>query len=115
MLSVLLKSKSRGVLLKQFYHQDWKASVEGSDGQRQSVSILRAGPDFMYVQVPDDLSYPVRVAFHFDKTVDYLGLGVNAASLLFLVGYAIIGPRATPFSRMLVGIKRRVHEWWQQG
>jgi len=111
--TVILQAEARGVLFKEFYYPDWKASIETTSGGRQAAPILRAGPDFMYVGVPGGTKYPAKVIFEFDKGVDYLGLSLSAVTLMFLAAYAAVGPTAVaPFSRPFTALRRRIEKWW---
>lgn len=109
--TVTLSANAGGVLFKESYYPDWKASIETADGHRQEAQILQAGTGFMYVSLPKETKYPAKVIFEFDKTIDYLGLSASAVTLVFLVAYAVVGPRASPFSRLTAALRRRMEEW----
>jgi hypothetical protein len=108
--TVVLNQAAHGVLLKQFWYDDWKATVAMSNGTSEALPIYMAGPDFMYVALPSGMSFPATVTFTFDKTVDYIGLAISIVTLTWLVAYALFGPRTARFGKFLAEPRRRLGE-----
>lgn len=49
---ITLKKPVKGALFKGFYFFGWKAKAVLQDGKSQPISLYKAGPGMMYVQVP---------------------------------------------------------------
>lgn len=92
-MTVTVDPSARGVLFKETWFDRWHAYVN-----EREVSIARAGPGFMYVTLPTDTRYPATVRWRYQKSaVDWLGIGISAATLVALVTW----------SRW----RRRAHQW----
>ncbi len=78
---VTVQSRAKGVLFKESYFPNWHAYVAG-----QERRIYRAGPDFIYVPIPQGTSYPVQVIFEYRKS----SLEQAAAAISFVTFTALL-------------------------
>jgi len=82
---VKVLTPAKGVLFKESFFPNWHAYAEGGE-----LKIYRAGPDFMYVPLPGDTSYPAEVIFEYKKsTLEWVSLGISLATLIGLATYAM--------------------------
>jgi hypothetical protein len=82
---VKVLTPAKGVLFKESFFPNWHAYAEGDE-----LQIHRAGPDFMYVPLPGDTSYPAEVILEYRKsTLEWVSLGISLATLIGLVTYAV--------------------------
>jgi len=80
-MTVTVESGARGVLFKESWFDRWHAYVNGRE-----VNIARAGPGFMYVQLPADTKFPATVKWRYEKSaVDWFGIGISVATLVAIV------------------------------
>jgi hypothetical protein len=80
-LTISVGSQARGVLFKESWFDRWHAYING-----HQVGVLRAGPDMMYVQFPQDTRFPATVEWRYEKSVaDWAGIALSAVSLIALV------------------------------
>jgi hypothetical protein len=80
-LTISVGSQARGVLFKESWFDRWHAYING-----HQVGVLRAGPDMMYVQFPQDTRFPATVEWRYEKSVaDWAGIAASAVSLIALV------------------------------
>ena len=107
-LTMSVKSKARGILFKENFFPGWKATIE-LDTFRE-LKIWRAGPDFMYVRVPEDQKLPLEVSFEFaGDFTQVLGLVFSAIFLVILACSDRIGRFA---KRSILGsIRRRIEDF----
>jgi len=99
-LTISVKSKARGILFKENFFPGWKATIE-LDTFRE-LKIWRAGPDFMYVRLPDDQKLPLEVSFEFaGDCTQVLGL-VFSAIFLVMLGYS---------DRIARRVRRRIEDF----
>jgi len=79
---VTVTSSATGVLLKESWVPNWRASLNG-----QSTTIYRAGPDFMYVPVRNQTG---TVQLEFTRTaVEWAGDAISIAAVVGLIGWLI--------------------------
>jgi hypothetical protein len=97
-VTISVDSTARGVLFKESWFDRWHAYINGRE-----ANVLRAGPGFMYIQLPDNTRFPAAVQWRYQKLlVDWAGIVVSAATLIALVTW----PRwRGPVGRWLGG-------WW---
>jgi len=118
-MTVTLTQPANGILLKQFWYEDWKATVSFGNGTTEALPIYMAGPDFMYVPLTHATRFPAVVTFTFDSTVDYIGLVISMVALIVLMAYAVVGPRAFSIGNVLVRpfkkLQKKAEEKWVQG
>jgi hypothetical protein len=95
-LTISVGSQARGVLFKESWFDRWHAYING-----HQVGVLRAGPDMMYVQFPQDTRFPATVEWRYEKSVaDWAGIAVSAVALIALVTW----PRW----------RRLLADWWSR-
>jgi len=83
---VKVDNSSRGVLLKEFYFEDWKARVISSNGESTSISIQRAGTDVMFVPIPTGAIYPIEVAFEYSaSSIELAGSILSICTFIVLL------------------------------
>jgi len=105
---VRVDGAASGILFKEFYFKDWHAFLE-KDGRRiRELKICRAGPDFMYIAIPRDSEYPIRIVFEFSRVIEYTGLSVSATALFLLLAYGVAGERlVAPLASVVSKIKEK--------
>lgn len=83
-----------GVLLKETNWPGWTARVE-SNGKSQSVPILTAGPELMYIPIPKQLEKgSIRVLINYRGAFIYwLSFIVSLVSFILIVFYLLLGKR----------------------
>ena len=107
-LTISVKSKARGILFKENFFPGWKANVKLDTFHE--LKIWRAGPDFMYVRLPDDHKLPLEVSFEFaGDFTQVLGLVFSAISLAMLV----YSDRIARFAKrsILGSLRRRIEDF----
>jgi len=111
-----ISNVASGVLFKENYFKDWHAFLEKDGGKIEDLKIYRAGPDFMYVTIPNNAQFPLKVVFEFDKWIEYVGLSITLATALAMILYGAYGEKITkPLGRkrgVLAGLKRKIEDWW---
>lgn len=81
---IRITSPSSGVLFKESWFANWHASVNG-----RPAPVYQAGPDFMYVPLGKDVSYPAQVTLEFTRSAtEWLGDAISIATLVALLAYA---------------------------
>lgn len=81
-----LRRRFSGVILKESYHQNWRAFLSSAQGDKIPLKIYFAGPAMMYVSLPQTYGLPARVFFEYklgwpEKT----GLALSLITLLVLI------------------------------
>jgi hypothetical protein len=107
-LAISVKSKARGILFKENFFPGWKATIK-LDAFRE-LKMWRAGPDFMYVRLPNDQKLPLEVSFEFaGDFTQVLGLVFSAISLVMLV----YSDRIARFAKrsILGSLRRRIEDF----
>jgi len=80
-MTISVDSTARGVLFKESWFDRWHAYVNGRE-----ADILRAGPGFMYVMMPQGTEFPATVQWRYEKSAaDWAGIVVSAATLIALL------------------------------
>ena len=105
---VSVDSKARGVLFKETWFDRWHAYVNG-----RQVDVLRVGPGFMYVRIPNDTRFPAVVEWRYEKAVvDWAGIVASAVTVIALLTW----PRwRGPARKSLgVGLDRLTKAWAEQ-
>jgi hypothetical protein len=98
--TISVETSARGVLFKETWFDRWHAYVNG-----RQVNVLRAGPGFMYLQLPQDTRFPASVEWRYEKAVvDWAGIVVSAATVITLITW----PRWRGPVRKSLGI------WWDR-
>lgn len=94
---VILRSPAKGVLFKECYFPNWRAYLIGRN--RKKIEIYRAGPNFMYVKMPDQ-EVPLKVQFRYEKSIaQWLGDSISISSICVLLLYA------SPISRVRARVR----------
>jgi len=108
-------SKAEGFLFKECYFEDWNAYMD-SDKGRSTLRIYKAGPGFMYVHIPLDARFPVKITFEYAVSWDeMMGFGISTLTLIILVLYVIGLPVDEPAKRVrrkLGMFSVKVKNWW---
>jgi len=113
---VTVQSRAKGVLFKESYFPNWHAYVAG-----QERRIYRAGPDFMYVPISEEISYPLQVILLYEKSsLEKISIGISLLTLAGLIFYALEGwvvpPLPRRFRRLLLQrpamALKAVRDWW---
>jgi hypothetical protein len=106
--TISVGSNARGVLFKETWFDRWHAYVNG-----RQVGVLRAGPGFMYILLPQDTRFPAAVQWRYEKSVvDWAGIVVSGATLVALITWPRWGG---PIRKSLrVWWDRRIQRWAEQ-
>lgn len=115
---VTVQEVARGVLLKECYFANWYAYLTDGNGQKRGLRIYRAGPDFMYVQIPKDVDFPIEVVFEYGWTSDEIaGYAISLATFIGLMMYAaglpVDKPARALFLNPLLWVEKRIRSWWK--
>jgi hypothetical protein len=106
--TITIDSRARGILFKESWFDRWHAYVNG-----RQVGVLRAGPGFMYIPLPQDTRFPAAVQWRYEKSVvDWAGIVVSGATLVALITW----PRWGGPIRKSLGVwwDRRLRRWAEQ-
>jgi hypothetical protein len=86
---VTIASPAKGVLFKESWFANWHASVNG-----MSAGVYRAGPDFMYVPLGKEVTYPASITLEFTPSaLERVSDAISALTLVGLLIYAVVGGR----------------------
>lgn len=111
-----------GVLLKEFYFPNWHAYIM-RNGKKEGAKIYRAGPEFMYVPIPQGTSYPIQVIFEYRKSsLEQAAAAISFVTLAALLLYLWKGWMLPPtWRRAGARALRRsttflapLREWWEK-
>lgn len=110
-----LKKPSAGVLFKEFYFPNWRASLERG-GKREKLEIYKAGPEFMYIPGPffvgDELTLSYELSFWPYKVGTLVSL-ITAGFLIIYLFKAKI-PFVPPTSRFVSQWSSGLSNWWEK-
>lgn len=113
---VTVQSPAKGLLFKESYFPNWRAYVAGRERR-----IYRAGPDFMYVPLSEEISYPLQVILLYEKSwLEKISIGISLLTLGGLIFYALEGwvvpPLPHRFRRLLLQwpamALKAARDWW---
>lgn len=91
-------NNASGVLFKESYFDRWHAYLVNSDGTTVTLNIYRAGPDFMYVNIPEGTKFPAEVVFEYRiAEIEWLGYFISLSTLALLITYGLGLPVDKPF------------------
>ena len=91
---VTLSSGAKGVLFKESYFPQWRASFATEEGT-QSLPIYQAGPGMMYVPLDGESSG--RVIFEFKRAwYETAGWTITILFGLAILGFAFVAARRNP-------------------
>lgn len=109
-----------GVVFKENNWPGWKAVVD-VEGRKRRVPVFTAGPEFMYIPVPEDMrtgEIKVLIDYHGDQFY-WFCLFISLVSFLLVVLFLVLGDfilkRFVP--KEIVhpkGIKMRISSWWER-
>jgi len=89
-IEVKLDQRAKGVLLKENYFDRWHVYTVSYNGSVTELSIYRAGPDFMYVLLPEGNILPVEIVFEYQMNrIDLVSYVISFIALVVLVYYAL--------------------------
>jgi len=117
---VTVKKPVSGVLLKEFYFPNWHAHIM-RNGKKEGAKIYRAGPEFMYVPLSEEISYPLQVILLYEKSwLEKISIGISLLTLGGLIFYALEGwvvpPLPRRFRRLLLQwpamALKAARDWW---
>jgi len=77
------------VLFKENYFNRWHAYLTDVHGTTNNLNTYRAGPDFMYVSVPKDSVFPVKVTLYEVNSIEWASYLVSLLTLISLVSYGL--------------------------
>lgn len=88
-LDIYNASERSGLLFREAYFANWHAYLL-REGDVSGLRIYRAGPGFMYVHLPENLTYPVKVVLQYETSpTEWVGRTVSFAALCILVVYVL--------------------------
>jgi hypothetical protein len=121
-IETTISTPARGLLVKECYYDaptsGWEAQIWTAKGVIDA-EILRAGPDFMYVPIPANIIYPIKVVMRFEPRALTIFSDILSAFTFVYVGLSLLSPRLASrlgrLIRSLLGrIKSPIDKWWQQ-
>jgi len=83
-VEIIMTGPSTGVLMKEFFMSDWRASVR-LDSDETNTRIYRAGPGFMFVPVGIKTGEKATVSLSLDKSIEYAGLVLSVLCFSLLL------------------------------
>ncbi len=106
----------KGVILGENAYGGWTASVKSSE-KTQKLKIYKAGPDFMYVRLPQEFQSSAEVRFHYRGSVWGWFLFILSVSTIFVVlkKVFLLQKSILPKSRKIfprLGLKSGIKDWW---
>lgn len=88
--AIIKVNNASGVLFKESYFDRWQASLVNNDGTRITLNIYRAGPDFMYVHLPEGTNFPAEVVFEYKiAEIEWLSYMISISTLALLITYGL--------------------------
>ena len=119
---ITVKKPAKGVLFKENYFFNWQAHIE-SNGKRQKADLINAGPDMMYVFLPEDTSYPAKVIIEYKKSwVEMTWNYISAFSLIVFIIYILEGKLFRPvlprigkiLKKPFTKFSSKAGKWWDK-
>lgn len=108
-VEIYVKYISKGILFKESYFDIWHAYLIGDDGLIENLDIQRAGPDFMYVNLPNNAVYPIKVVFEYRITViEWFSNIASISTLVILIVYGLGLPIDKPVVYALKKLRKSV-------
>jgi len=85
-----LDEASKGLVVKETYYPSWEAEVEDHLGRKRKLEIYDAGIHMMYICLPEDLHYPVKVTLRLRPDPPYyVGGGISIMTVLMAFHIAL--------------------------
>lgn len=104
---VTINETCNGVLFKECYFENWHAFLADDGAGTQSLSIYRAGPDFMYIHIPKETTFPAEVVFEYKLSlIEKASYLTSISTLAFLVLYAFGLPLKMRVAGVIEKLKR---------
>lgn len=98
-----ISESAKGVLFKENYFENWEAYLI-SNNEKLRLTIFRAGPDFMYVRLPEAINYPAEVVFEYRQTwIELFGYITSITTLVVLILYGT----ATSLKRLFTNVFKK--------
>ncbi|MFX1534824.1 MAG: 6-pyruvoyl-tetrahydropterin synthase-related protein [Promethearchaeota archaeon] len=89
-LTVEVDTRCNGMLFKESYFKDWHAYASDANETEQTLQIYRAGPDFMYVRIPNNLIFPLTIYLKFETgLIETTSYAISISMLFCLIVYRI--------------------------
>ncbi len=89
---ITIESRHKGILFKENYlnqYKNWVVKLV-ANGETRELPFFSAGPSFVYVPLPTDVSYPVTISFTFQvNPIVPIGYLISTLTFLFMFAYAI--------------------------
>jgi len=86
----LTLNHSSGVLFKESFFQNWFAYLVDKEGLSHDLDIYKAGPDFMYVFIPSDVTFPAELAFEYrGGQIEKMSYMISLLTLVTLIIYGL--------------------------
>lgn len=104
----------KGVILGENAYGGWVAKVNSS-GKSKKLKIYKAGPDFMYVRLPQEFQSSPEVKFNYRGSILGWFLFILGVSTALVVLKRIFIPQKPILSKKIfprLGLKREIKDWW---
>jgi len=112
----------KGVLFRENAFDGWTALLT-YNGATHKLEIYHAGPDFMYVRVPNDVKAPFTIKFRYrGPLIDWFFATLSSATLLMILDYSVfrgyvvvnrvLRPIGCKIRKRLSGLSGRLRGWW---
>lgn len=99
------------VFFREAYHKNWNAWLE-TGAETVALKVYDAGPHFMAVVIPENITPPLRVVFEYRiSTIEWFSYSVSASALTGLVLYMLplrISLKTRIVSTFLRGVRKVV-------
>ncbi len=87
-IEIDIYKKYRGVIIKENYFYNWKAFIKLSNDKCIPLNIYKVGPGFMYIRLPDDIKYPIKLQVIYQPNLfEIIGILISSLTLIFLIIY----------------------------
>lgn len=112
----------KGILFKENAFDGWTALLK-SDGATHKLEVYHAGPDFMYVRVPNNIEAPFTIKFRYrGPLIDWFFAILSSATLLIVLDYSVfrgyilvnrvLRPIGRKIRKRLGELAGRPRGWW---
>jgi hypothetical protein len=89
-LTIEVNTRCNSLLFKESYFKDWHAHAIDANETEQTLQIYRAGPDFMYVRIPNNLIFPLTIYLKFEiGFIETTSYAISISTLFCLIVYGI--------------------------
>ena len=115
-----VRKETRGIMFRESYYPLWKATLEGANGVVKS-DMLYAGPGLMYVPVPAETEYPLKVTLTFEYSwSEKIGYVFSGLALIVFILFLLEDKFAKKLrvSRIASGSSKKISgsfkKWWEK-